>query len=72
MAEQLIHYLGPTVGKVPLRTCDEIKAAAVGGLLEESPWVELKETLTPDRGGNRELAKDLAALSVNGDVLNIG
>lgn len=68
----VIHYLGPSVGKIPLSTWDQVKVAAEGGLLEETPWVELKERLTPGKCGNRELAKDLAALSVYGGVLVIG
>lgn len=67
-----MHYLGHGVGKVRLNTWDELTAAADGGLLEETQWVELKEMLSPGKPGNRELAKDLAALSVHGGVLIIG
>lgn len=67
------HYLGPTVGAVPLSTWDEVVAAAQGGLLEETQWVELKKQLRPaDAPGNVELAKDLASLSFEGGVLVIG
>lgn len=69
----MIHYLGPGVGKVPLSTWDEVVTAAGGGLLEETQWVELKEMIgPPNKAVNRELAKDLASLSVHGGVLVFG
>ena len=69
----MLHYLGPTVGRVPLSTWRELGAAAQGGLLEETQWVELKEMPSPpNKATNTELAKDLASLSVNGGVLIFG
>lgn len=69
----MIHYLGPTVGKMPLATWDEVVAAAQGGMLEETQWVELKKQLGPsNKAVNVELACDLASLSVHGGVLIFG
>ncbi|WP_130865233.1 AlbA family DNA-binding domain-containing protein [Acidipropionibacterium timonense] len=68
----LNHYLGPTVGLIPLSTWEELSAAAEGGSFEETQWVELKQMLKPGKPGNAELAKDLASLSVHGGVLVIG
>lgn len=71
-ATPLPHYLGPTVGHIPLSTWEELTAAAEGGTFEETQWVELKQMLKPGKPGNAELAKDLASLSVHGGVLVIG
>lgn len=69
----MIHYLGPSVGKVPLSTWDEVVTAAAGGLLEETQWVELKAMLGPaNKAVNVELARDLASLSLYGGVLVFG
>ena len=47
--------------------------AAAGGLLDETHWVELKESLPPgNRGSNTELAKDLASLAVDGGLFVVG
>lgn len=73
MGRAMLHYLGPTVGRIPLSTLDEVRQAASGGLLEETQWVELKEKPSPSsKPSNVELAKDLASLSVNGGVLVYG
>lgn len=68
----MIHYLGPTVGKIPLATWDQIESAAHGGAFEESQWVELKEMIPRGKPTNIELARDLASLSVHGGVLIVG
>lgn len=69
----MLHYLGPSVGNVPLSTWDEVVAAAASGLFEETQWVELKERLGPaGKPVNTELARDLASLSVHGGVLVLG
>jgi|GEM_PF-6821858 len=47
MGRAMLHYLGPTVGRIPLSTLDEVRQAASGGLLEETQWVELKEKPSP-------------------------
>ena len=68
-----MHYLGPTAGKIPLSTWDEVVSAAEGGLLEETQRVELKKQLRPSgKEGNLELARDLASLAFEGGVLIIG
>lgn len=69
----MLHYLGPTVGRVPLSSWHEVEAAAQGGLLEETQWVELKEMPSPsNKATNTELGKDLASMSVHGGVLIFG
>lgn len=69
----MIHYLGPRVGHIPLRTWEELALAAQGGMLKETQWVELKQQLGPSKNEtNIELARDLASLSVTGGVLIVG
>lgn len=61
------------MGLVALDTWDKVVSAAVGGLLEETQWCELKKMLPPsNKQSNIELAKDLASLSVHGGVLILG
>ncbi|MGP9695882.1 AlbA family DNA-binding domain-containing protein, partial [Brachybacterium sp. AOP25-B2-12] len=56
-----------------LDTWDKVLAAAEGGLLGENQWCELKEQMSPsNKQTNRELARDLASLSVYGGVLIYG
>lgn len=66
-------YLGP--GKPVLRIAgwDDLVAAAQGGVLAETQWVELKAGLPADvRAANLEVGRDLASLSVDGGVLIVG
>lgn len=53
-------------------TEDELRAAADGGLLEETHYLDLKRDLKPGNSGNKELAKDIAAFCVDGGVIVIG
>ncbi|GLZ00785.1 ATP-binding protein [Actinoplanes sp. NBRC 103695] len=68
-------YLGPAHGRWLPRSWADLIAAATAGMLDESPWLDLKKEL-PAAGArerhNRELAKDIAAMAVDGGVLIIG
>lgn len=67
------YYLGPGRRRVPLRDWDDVVSAAAAGVLDETQWVELKQAVpAPSKDANRELARDLASLSVDGGVLVIG
>lgn len=73
MTSPPIHYLGPAVGKIPLSTWGQVIEAAKGGLLSENQWCELKKGIAPPgKDANTELARDLAALSLQGGVLIFG
>ncbi|OZE92965.1 hypothetical protein CH299_29090 [Rhodococcus sp. 14-2686-1-2] len=67
------HYLGPNEPRFTPVTWDEICVAAASGVLNEGRWVELKKDIpAKGAGANRELAKDLASLSVDGGTLIVG
>ena len=54
-------------------TEDDLRAAFFDGRLDESAWCELKRELPPQsKEANRELARDLASLAVDGGSLYIG
>jgi hypothetical protein len=54
-------------------TEDDLRAAFFDGRLDESAWCELKRELPPrSKEANRELARDLASLAVDGGSLYIG
>ena len=66
-------YLGPSRPRVELGTWRELCAAADAGLLqEETQWLECKRDIPRGRDRSRELAKDLASLSVDGGVIVVG
>lgn len=66
-------YVGPGVQGLRLSTWSEVESAADSGVLDESAWVEHKRDVpASSKGANRELAKDLASLSVDGGTLLIG
>lgn len=50
----------------------ELEAAAAGGLLAEGHYLDLKRQLGAGKQANRDLAKDLAAFSIDGGVLYVG
>ncbi len=67
------HYLGPEKPRFAPTTWEEIETAAAAGILNEGRWVELKKEIpAKSAGSNKELAKDLASLSVEGGTLIIG
>ena len=53
-------------------TEDDIRTAASGGLLEETHYVELKRAIPQGAGANKELARDIASLAVDGGLLLVG
>lgn len=66
-------YLGPWRPRSILDSWEQIEMAAAGGLLGEGQWIELKKDLGPaKREVNVELARDLAALSLDGGLLIFG
>lgn len=66
-------YAGPGRDRLLLRTWGDVEVAAGAGLLAESAWIELKEAVpATSKAANRELAKDLASLSVDGGLLVVG
>ncbi|MBC9003845.1 AlbA family DNA-binding domain-containing protein [Micromonospora aurantiaca (nom. illeg.)] len=71
----VIVYLGPNRDRWYPQTWQDIIDAASGGLLDESAWVDLKRELATAGGRahhNTEIAKDLAAMAVDGGMLVIG
>lgn len=67
------HYLGPGKPRFAPTTWEDIEIAADAGLLDEGRWVELKKEIpAANRATNKELARDLASLSVEGGTLIIG
>lgn len=66
-------YLGPTRERWAPQNWQDVESAAVAGLLDEQRWVELKQAIpAANKGANRELAKDLAALACDGGLMIIG
>jgi hypothetical protein len=67
------HYLGPDKPRFAPTSWDDVGVAAAAGVLDEGRWVELKKDVpAKGAGANKELAKDLASLSVDGGTLVIG
>lgn len=50
----------------------ELQSAADNGVLEETHYLDLKQELKPGQSGNKDLAKDIAAFSVDGGVIVFG
>jgi hypothetical protein len=66
-------YVGPGKSRLHADTWAQVVAAAAAGVLDETAWVELKETVpASNKTNNLELARDLASLSVDGGVLVVG
>ncbi len=65
-------YVGPSRPQVQIETWRELVAAADAGVLQETQWVECKETVPGGKGANVELGRDLASLSVEGGLLVVG
>lgn len=67
------YYLGPRPDRFAPASWSDIEAAAVAGTLDVSRWVELKKDVpASSKGSNRELAKDLASLSIDRGTLIVG
>jgi hypothetical protein len=50
----------------------DLGEAASQGLLEETHYLELKREIPAGKSENRELARDLASLAVDGGTLIVG
>lgn len=61
--------LGPDRGVWHPRTWQDVVDAAAGGLLDESPWLDLKRELKSGKPGNNDLAVDAAAMALEGGML---
>lgn len=66
------YYLGPSRDRWTPSSWQDVVDAAANGLLDETQWVELKEMLRTGKDANLELARDLAALAVDGGLLVVG
>lgn len=67
------YYLGPGQPRLRLSSWSDVETAAASGVLAETAWVELKEAVpASSKSANKELARDLASLSVDGGTLLIG
>lgn len=66
-------YLGPTASRLLASSWEDMVSAQAAGSLDETQWVERKQAVPPtSKPANRELAKDLASLSVDGGVFIVG
>lgn len=65
-------YVGPDRPRLQLGTWRQLCAAADAGLLQENQWLECKQDVPKGRDKSRELAKDLASLSVDGGIIVVG
>lgn len=50
----------------------ELREALANGLLEETHYLELKREISPGKGANKELARDLAQFAIDGGTLIVG
>lgn len=65
-------YLSASHPRWEPRTEDDLRQAADGGLLEETHYLELKRELASGPSSNKELARDLSSLAIDGGTLIIG
>ena len=66
-------YVGHGRARLKLSSWQDVELAAASGVLEETAWVENKQALpAASKPANREFAKDLASLSLDGGLLLIG
>ncbi|MFI2557812.1 helix-turn-helix domain-containing protein [Nocardia farcinica] len=54
------------------RTEADLQHAIEHGLLEETHYLDLKQTLDPGKGANKKLAADIAAFALDGGTIVIG
>ncbi|MGB8384502.1 MAG: hypothetical protein WCG47_25240 [Dermatophilaceae bacterium] len=67
----MIYLSGGTPRWSPATESD-LQDAGDGGLLGETHHLELKQQIAPGKGANKELARDLASLAVDGGTLIVG
>jgi hypothetical protein len=66
-------YLGPDAARWRPESFSDVVVAAEDGLIDETHWVELKQELQRrSAASNKEVARDLASLAVDGGCLVIG
>ncbi len=65
-------YLSANTPRWTPTTEADLREALSNGLLEETHYLELKRELSPGKGNNKELARDLAQFAVDGGALIIG
>lgn len=65
-------YLGPATPRWSPSTAEDIASAVAAGLLDETHYLELKRQVPLGKQANRELARDLASLAIDGGTLLIG
>lgn len=65
-------YLSAANPRLPLRSESDIKAAVHAGLLAESHFLELKREIKSGKAENRETARDLASLAIDGGTVIVG
>lgn len=54
------------------RTVEELEAAVSAGAIDETAYLDFKQTLSMTKGGRKDVAKDVAAFSVDGGVIIFG
>lgn len=67
-----VPYLTPEVPRWVPKDETAIEAAADGGLLVESHYLDLKAAIPDGSAKNRELARDLASFAIDGGALLVG
>jgi hypothetical protein len=65
-------YLSAQHPRWQITSANDLQAAVDQGLIGESHYLDMKRELTTTKGGNRELARDLASFAVDGGTLIIG
>lgn len=65
-------YLSQADARWNPRTEDELRRAADNGLLAETHYLDLKRELTASKNANKEHAKNMASLAIDGGALLIG
>lgn len=68
----MLTYLSTSHPRWEPRTEDDLRRAADEGLLEETHYLELKRELASGQGSNKEFARDLSSLALDGGTLIIG
>jgi hypothetical protein len=65
-------YIGPNAPRWKPSTWDDLLAAQANGWIDENQWIELKSGFPAGKAGGKKLAKEAAALSVEGGILILG
>jgi len=65
-------YLSAQTPRWLLTSEEHLQAALDGGFISESHYLDVKRELPTTKGGNRELARDMASFAIDGGTLIIG